>query len=113
MHWCSPSALAGGVGGGFFSGSWFALAVGSGSDGFEQFAFGQARISRFEDCFGDAFDICVHIAVPKADDAPASGFEGGGASGVIVAVVDVLAAVDFDDEPCAAAGDVRDVGTDF
>ena len=61
-----------------------------------------------EDGFGDTVGIFVHFAVPEADHGPALCFEGAGADSII-GRINMLAAIDFDDQPRLPAGEIGGV----
>jgi hypothetical protein len=64
-----------------------------------------------QDRLGDAVRIVIHLAVPDADDRPAFPFEVFRAIRIVL-IVDVLAAVDFDDQPRLPAGKIGDIRRD-
>jgi hypothetical protein len=64
-----------------------------------------------QDRFGHAFRICVHLAVPEADDGPPLRLKMAGA-GFVAGRTNVLASVDLHDQPRLAAGEVGDVRLD-
>ena len=98
-----------GRGGGTGSGG--SGAAGSGGDGgyfrSGREAFGQG----VEDGFGDALRVFGHFVVPEGDHAPASAFESAGAI-LVGDGIDMLAAVELNDQPRLAAGEIGDVGAD-
>jgi hypothetical protein len=64
-----------------------------------------------QDRLGDAVGIFADLAVPEADHGPAPLFKEASACQIIFAV-NVLTAVNFDDQPRLATGKVSDVGVD-
>jgi hypothetical protein len=56
----------------------------------------------------DAFDILDDLIVPEADNSKALRFEISGSSSVETDAPSVLAAVQFDDEPCSPSNKVGD-----
>ena len=66
---------------------------------------------RVQNRFEHALTIIDDIAVPKADDAPSVIFEPSGPE-IIRNVLDMLAAVDFNDQPIFETNEIHDVGTD-
>ena len=64
-----------------------------------------------QNSFDDAIGILGNFAVPEADDGPAFLLEEKGA-GFVGRRVDMLAPIDFDDQPRLPAGEVGDVRVD-
>src|SRR3546814_13868152 len=62
--------------------------------------------------FHDAIDIGLHFAIPKSDHPPAKGLQIFGPSRVISRGFEMLAAVKLNAQPCLAAGQLADIGTD-
>lgn len=58
----------------------------------------------------DALRICENVVIPEAEDAVALCFEDRGTCRVLFGAV--LAAIGFDDQPRAVAGEVRDIVPD-
>ena len=68
---------------------------------------GQGRHDHFTDAVETLDDVCV----PEAKYGQAEAFQVGGAAVVVVSPVDVLAAVQLNDERCVGAEEVNDIGT--
>jgi hypothetical protein len=61
-----------------------------------------------QDCLGNAFGIFINFAVPEADDCPAFRLDEAG-TGDILGGIDMLAPVDFHDQPGLPVGQIGDV----
>jgi hypothetical protein len=60
----------------------------------------------------NAGEVLHDLIVPKANDAPAMGFQPGGAPCVLCFSPTMLPTIDFNDERLLDAGEIDDVGTE-
>ncbi len=62
-----------------------------------------------QDMLRGSFRIGEDVAVPEPDDAPSSRFKIGGTFRVVVSLVEMLAAIEFDRQLRRAVGEIDDV----
>ena len=72
---------------------------------------GRGTLNRFQDCRRNPLRVREHIVVPEAEDRPTLRFQIAGAL-CVRGERRVLTAVEFDDEPERAAGEIGDVVAD-